>query len=158
MRSLPFIMALTTKFTMVSLLRGVLLVVLLTGAADAAAMEPEVSILITNARIVDGAGNPWYRGNLLIRGDRVAAVGPHIQVEAARVIEADDRVVCPGFIDVHNHCDRGLLEFPDGQQVLRQGHRCEIARPQASRQLGHRQEMDRCLAHRGCLSLLLPSR
>jgi N-acyl-D-amino-acid deacylase len=121
MRSLPFIMALTTKFTMVSLLRGVLLVVLLTGAADAAAMEPEVSILITNARIVDGAGNPWYRGNLLIRGDRVAAVGPHIQVEAARVIEADDRVVCPGFIDVHNHCDRGLLEFPDGQQVLRQG-------------------------------------
>jgi N-acyl-D-aspartate/D-glutamate deacylase len=82
-----------------------------------AAPEPP---LITNARIVD-AGNPWYRGSLLIRGNRIAAVGAKIQVDAGRVIDAGGQIVCPGFIDVHNHCDKGLLEFPDGQQALRQG-------------------------------------
>jgi N-acyl-D-amino-acid deacylase len=101
------------------LLRG-LFAVILACTAGAAAL-PEPITLITNARIVDGAGNPWYRGSLLIRGDRIAAVGPNIPIEAGRVIGAAGRVVCPGFIDVHNHCDKGLLEFPDGQQVVRQG-------------------------------------
>jgi dihydroorotase/N-acyl-D-amino-acid deacylase len=85
------------------------------------AATPEPTTLITNARLVDGAGNPWYRGNLLIRGDRIEAVGPKIQTDAGRTIDAGGRVVCPGFIDVHNHCDRGLLEFPDGELVVRQG-------------------------------------
>lgn len=87
----------------------------------AAASNPEPATLITNARIIDGAGNPWYRGNLLIRGSRIEAVGPKIHPQEGRIIDAAGLVVCPGFIDVHNHCERGLLEFADGQQVVRQG-------------------------------------
>jgi len=89
--------------------------------ACAAVYGAEPATLITNARIIDGAGNPWYRGSLLIRGDRIEAVGPKIEKEANRIVDAGGLVVCPGFIDVHNHCEKGLLEFPDAEQVVRQG-------------------------------------
>ncbi|MBN2317001.1 MAG: D-aminoacylase [Sedimentisphaerales bacterium] len=103
-----------------ALLLGSVLTVIF--ACTACASEHETGILITNARIIDGAGNPWYRGNLLVRGDRIEAVGPKIEdAKVGRVIDASGRVVCPGFIDVHNHCEKGLLKFPDAQQVVRQG-------------------------------------
>jgi len=98
-----------------------LFAVILVCTACAAVSQPEPAVLITNARIIDGAGNPWYRGSLLIRGDRIEAVGTKIQAEAGRVIDAGGLVVCPGFMDVHNHCEAGLLKFPDGEQVIRQG-------------------------------------
>ncbi len=104
-----------------TLLLTALFVILPAGTAGAAAAGPEAATLITNARIIDGAGNPWYRGSVLIRGDRIEAVGSKIQGEAGRTIDAGGRVVCPGFIDVHNHCEGGLLKFPDGEQVVRQG-------------------------------------
>jgi N-acyl-D-amino-acid deacylase len=102
-------------------LLGVLFAATLAGPAGAGAATPEPPTLISNARIVDGAGNPWYRGDLLIRGDRIEAIAPKLRSEAGRVIDAGGRVACPGFIDVHNHCEVGLLESPDGQQVVRQG-------------------------------------
>jgi len=104
-----------------SFLLAVLFSTMLAWTACAASASAEPSMLITNARIVDGAGNPWYGGSLLIRGDRIEAVGARLQAEAGRVIDVGGRIVCPGFIDVHNHCERGLLESPDGQQVVRQG-------------------------------------
>jgi adenine deaminase len=52
---------------------------LLTLGAGAA---PEYDVLITGARIVDGAGGPWYTGDIAIRGDAIAAVG-HLRGAAA---------------------------------------------------------------------------
>src|SRR6187397_1521326 len=61
-------------------------------------------ILITNGRVFDGAGNPWIRADVGIRGDRVAAVGALAgAAAAATTIDAAGRVVAPGFIDVHSH-------------------------------------------------------
>ena len=57
-------------------------------------------LLIRNARIVDGTGNPWYHGDLAVRGDRIVAVGALGPREATRTIDARDRVVAPGFIDM----------------------------------------------------------
>ena len=111
----------TKTSTTNSFLSGMLFAVILVCTACAAVSQPEPAVLITNARIIDGAGNPWYRGSLLIRGDRIEAVGTKIQAEAGRVIDAGGLVVCPGFMDVHNHCEAGLLKFPDGEQVIRQG-------------------------------------
>lgn len=111
----------TRKLTTNSFLLRLLFVFTLACTACATVSRPEPATLITNARIVDGTGNPWYRGSLLVRGDRIEAVGTKIQGKAGRVINAGGMVVCPGFIDVHNHCEKGLLEFPDGEQVLRQG-------------------------------------
>lgn len=111
----------TRKLTTDSFLLRLLFVVTLACTACAAASRSEPATLITNARIIDGAGNPWYRGDLLVRGGRIEAVGPKIRIEADRLIDAGGLVVSPGFIDVHNHCEAGLLKFPDGQQVVRQG-------------------------------------
>lgn len=104
-----------------SSLLGMLFVVALACASSPAVPNPEPTTLITNARIVDGAGNPWYRGSLLIRGDRIEAAGRKTHLEANRIINAAGLVVCPGFVDVHNHCEKGLLQSPVGEQVVRQG-------------------------------------
>ena len=82
---------------------------------------PAVDILITNVRIVDGTGNPWYRGSVAVAGDRIQAVGPGLETAARRTIDAGNMVVSPGFIDIHNHCDEGLFYTPDAENYVRQG-------------------------------------
>lgn len=61
--------------------------------------EP-LDLAIVNARIVDGAGNPWFRGSVGVRGGRIAEVRPGQSLTAARTIDAGGRVVAPGFIDL----------------------------------------------------------
>lgn len=51
-------------------------------------------------------------GNVLLKGDRIAAVGD-VNQDAERVIDADGKVVCPGFIDIHRHCDAKFLQGPE---------------------------------------------
>jgi len=82
---------------------------------------PAADILITNARIVDGTGNPWYLGSIAVAGDRIEAVGPGLKTAARRTIDAGGMVVAPGFIDIHNHCDDGLFYTPDAENFVRQG-------------------------------------
>ena len=84
-------------------------------------------VLITNARIVDGTGNPWYRGAVATRGDRIAYVGPAIEgMTAARVIDAHDQVVAPGFIDMLGHSEFALLRGPHAVSKITQGITSEI--------------------------------
>ena len=91
-------------------------------------MAPE-STLILNAKIVDGTGNPWVRGDVLLRGDRIAAVAPPGVLDpagAAVVIDAADKVLCPGFIDIQSHAILPLMV--DGRCVskITQGITTEI--------------------------------
>jgi N-acyl-D-aspartate/D-glutamate deacylase len=74
------------------------------------ASEADFDILIRNAKIVDGSGNPWFYGDVGIRGDTISAVGSLGGRTALRVIDAGGMVVAPGFIDVHTHCDQGFGE------------------------------------------------
>ena len=62
--------------------------------------------LITNAKIVDGTGNPWFYGDVALAGDRIAAIAPPgviDQAQATEVVDATGHVVCPGFIDIQSH-------------------------------------------------------
>lgn len=61
--------------------------------------------LIRAARIIDGTGAPWYRGDILLSGGRITRIGRDLPVSGARVVDADERYAAPGFIDAHCHDD-----------------------------------------------------
>jgi dihydroorotase/N-acyl-D-amino-acid deacylase len=63
-------------------------------------------VVIENGRVVDGTGAAWYYGDLAIRGDRIAAIGPRGSFRTARAgtrVDASGHVVAPGFIDIQAH-------------------------------------------------------
>ena len=78
-------------------------------------------LLITDGRVVDGSGNAWYRADIGITGDTIAAIGRLRGEPARRTIQADGLVVCPGFIDMHCHSDIVWLAQPDALPKVRQG-------------------------------------
>ncbi|MCA9135804.1 MAG: amidohydrolase family protein [Planctomycetales bacterium] len=97
-------------------------------ADDQQALEtdrPKYSLILRGGTIVDGTGNPWYRGDVAIAGDRIVAIGS-IDGRAARVIDAGGLVVAPGFVDMHSHSDWTLFEDGDAQSKIRQGVTTEI--------------------------------
>src|SRR5215510_3273921 len=87
------------------------------------AQAPTFDILIRSGRVLDGTGNPWYRADIGITGDRIRAMGSLPNATAKTVIDARDRFVTPGFIDVHSHAGPGLAteELKNGQPLLAQG-------------------------------------
>jgi N-acyl-D-aspartate/D-glutamate deacylase len=91
-----------------------------------AAEEPRYDVLIRNGKIVDGTGNPWFHGDLAIRGDRIVAVGRVPPGKAKQEIDARGLVVAPGFIDMHSHSDYFLLEDGNAQSKVRQGVTTEV--------------------------------
>ncbi len=88
--------------------------------APLVAQQP-YDLLIRNARIVDGAGNPWYRGDIAVRGDSIAAIGRNLPGRATKTIDAGGKIVAPGFIDIHNHSREAVFDRPDAENQLRQG-------------------------------------
>jgi N-acyl-D-aspartate/D-glutamate deacylase len=83
-------------------------------------------VLIRNAQVVDGTGNPFFYGDVAVRGDRIAAVGHLGNATARRVIDGTGLVVAPGFIDLHTHSDGALLEDGTAQSKVRQGNTLDI--------------------------------
>jgi N-acyl-D-aspartate/D-glutamate deacylase len=62
-------------------------------------------LVIRNATIVDGTGQPRTQGDVAVTGDIITAVGPHLDEGGQREIDADGLVVTPGFVDIHTHYD-----------------------------------------------------
>jgi N-acyl-D-amino-acid deacylase len=93
--------------------------------------QPSFDILIRNGKVMDGTGNPWLRADIGIRGDRIAAVGRLASANARTVIDAADRLVTPGFIDVHSHAAEGLMrpELRQAQPILVQGVTTIVVNP-----------------------------
>ncbi|GIW84811.1 MAG: D-aminoacylase [Thermogemmata sp.] len=77
--------------------------------------------LLRGGRIVDGTGLPWFRADLAIKGDRIAAIGHFPDAAALTVLDVTGLVVAPGFVDTHVHGDLALLVDPDHEPAIRQG-------------------------------------
>ncbi len=92
-------------------------------------MSANIDVLIRGARVIDGTGNPWIYGDVLISGDRVLGVAPagSVAAENAReVVDAMGMVVCPGFIDIQSHSIMPLMVDGRCLSKITQGVTTEI--------------------------------
>lgn len=73
------------------------------------AAEPlKVDVLLKGGLIYDGTGAEPVLGDVAIAGDRIVAIGKVDVAHARRTIDCEGLVICPGFIDLHSHSDRGI--------------------------------------------------
>ena len=80
----------------------------------------EYDLVITNGRVVDGTGNPWFRASIGIKDGKIVKVG-HIDPSTAKqVIDAQNQIIAPGFIDVHTHVE-DIFRNPTAENFVRMG-------------------------------------
>ena len=82
-------------------------------------------VVVINGCLIDGTGAEPVRADVAIADGRVVAVG-RIDGEAAKTIDAANRVVTPGFIDLHAHSDMSFLVDSLADSKLRQGVTLEL--------------------------------
>ena len=90
------------------------------GSPTVAQVAGQFDLVIINARIVDGTGNPWFRGSIAIKDGRIARVGRFDTSGARQTIDAGGKIVAPGFIDVHTHTE-DIYENPTAENFIRMG-------------------------------------
>jgi N-acyl-D-amino-acid deacylase len=90
------------------------------------APEPDFDVIITNGHILDGTGGPWYAADIGIRGDRIVAIGKLDTKKAKRVVDANGRIIAPGFIDMLGQSEDSLLIDNRSLSKLSQGITSEI--------------------------------
>jgi len=78
-------------------------------------------LVITNGSIIDGTGNPWFKGDIAIKDEKIVLIGSIEANQAKKTIDAQNLTVCPGFIDIHTHCDRGIGRTPTVDNYIYQG-------------------------------------
>lgn len=91
-----------------------------TPRANGGGVAPAFDLLITNGRIVDGSGNPWFRADIGIKDGRIARLGRISPAEATKTIDAKGQIVAPGFIDVHTHVE-SIYNLPGAENFIRMG-------------------------------------
>ena len=105
----------------------VLFAMFFTACATGPMQTQPLDLKITNGRIVDGTGAPWFRGDVGIRGNRIVAVGDLRDEAAASTIDAQDRMVSPGFIDLLGWSQNTAIADPKLEAKVRQGVTTEVA-------------------------------
>jgi N-acyl-D-amino-acid deacylase len=84
-------------------------------------LAQQFDLVITGGRIVDGSGDPWFYSDLGVKGDSIVALGNLVSASAAHRIGAKGLVIAPGFIDIHTHARRGIIQTPAAENYIRQG-------------------------------------
>jgi len=101
------------------------------GAAGAAKPRTDYSVIIRGGTIYDGSGGAPFIGDVALKGDRIAYVGPRAPGQSARVVDAAGKAVSPGFINMLSwavvsliHDGRGLSDIKQGVtlEVFGEGH------------------------------------
>jgi N-acyl-D-amino-acid deacylase len=84
------------------------------------------SLLVRNGTVIDGSAAPGIVADVAIESDRIAAIGPRLDGEAERVVDAAGLAVAPGFIDIHSHSDFFYEQCPSAESKVRQGVTTEV--------------------------------
>jgi N-acyl-D-amino-acid deacylase len=93
---------------------------------EASADAGNYDVIIRGGHILDGTGNPWYAGDIGIRGDKIVAIGKLENATAKQTIDATGRIVAPGFIDMLGQSETSLLIDKRSLSKLSQGITSEI--------------------------------
>jgi dihydroorotase/N-acyl-D-amino-acid deacylase len=83
-------------------------------------------IVITHGHILDGTGSPWYSGDIGIRDGHIAAIGNLAAAPRTRTLDAEGKVVAPGFIDMLGQSELTILVDPRLPSKIYQGITTEI--------------------------------
>ena len=70
--------------------------------------------------MVDGAGNPWYYGDVGVKDGKIKVIA-HIKDESTTSIDANGLIVAPGFVDAHSHGDFNTLVYRQMENIIHQG-------------------------------------
>jgi N-acyl-D-amino-acid deacylase len=95
-------------------------------SAAVAAEEFDYDVVIRNGRLLDGLGNPWVRASIAIKDGRIASIG-RCEGRGRREIDARDRYVSPGWIDLMDQSGEVLLRNGLAESKLLQGVTTAIA-------------------------------
>ena len=99
-----------------------LLAIVIGLALPAAAPAFAQDVTITNARIIESNGTVITRGSIVVRGGKIASVGPGAPSErVGRIIDAKGMTAMPGFIDAHKHINTGPMEKEQMQDLIEAG-------------------------------------
>ena len=88
--------------------------------------SPNCDILIQNGTIIDGTGNPRFLGTVAITNDKVVYVGPKKDFSAEKIIDAKNKIVSPGFINMLSWGYNTLLKDGRSLSDLKQGVTLEV--------------------------------
>ncbi|MGQ9677253.1 MAG: N-acyl-D-amino-acid deacylase family protein [Chloroflexota bacterium] len=87
--------------------------------------DKKYDLVVRRGNVVDGLGNPAFEADVAVLNGRIAAIGK-IDAMGKVEIDAKGKVVCPGFISLHEHADTNYLIDNSGDNMLRQGVTTEV--------------------------------
>ncbi len=109
------------------LLTGLAAVLLVCLPPASQMQDKDFDVIITGGRVVDGTGASWFRADVGISGDRIAAVGDLRRAKARKRIDASNLVVAPGFIDLLGQSEFNLLIDNRAASKVLQGVTTEVS-------------------------------
>lgn len=83
--------------------------------------QQDFDLIIKNGKIIDGAGNPWFYGDVGILKNKIVSIGDLSKSHAAKTIDATGLIVAPGFIDVHTHIEGDEKKTPTADNFIYDG-------------------------------------
>lgn len=88
-------------------------------------MDPD--LVIRNARVVGGTGTPWFRADVGIAQGRIVKIDRSQMLPKGHIdVDAQNKFLTPGFIDIHRHSDWTLLVDPSAESAIEQGLTTEV--------------------------------
>jgi N-acyl-D-amino-acid deacylase len=106
--------------------RLVAILISLTFAVSSLAADQPFDLVIVHGHIIDGTGSPWYSGDIGIRAGRIAAIGNLSGAARKSTIDAQGKVVAPGFIDMLGQSEMTILVDPRLPSKIFQGITTEV--------------------------------
>ncbi len=83
-------------------------------------------IVIRGGHVIDGSGSPGIDADVAIEDGRIAEIGTDVSASGAEIVDASNRVVAPGFLDIKTHSDWTLPLMPQAESKIRQGVTTEV--------------------------------